>query len=232
MLVGVCHAPAHANTQQGRRGRYIFEEDQRRRKNNMYLNIPFLIFSFFIDSTCLKLNVECKQVYTKTATSIIKLPIIMSNCSDRNILCYNVIGGDPLQGLSENLLCDSEGSAGFAVILFDKNSKMVRPEMSIPDSLHYQSLSVLNQYLEQARQKFREGRLAIRKGQCYKKELVIDLKDYKLERGKYKFQIVYRSGRGVLNEIDQIAVSEDEKNAAANTYFGCAKSNIIELIVL
>jgi len=177
----------------------------------------------------LELKLEGEKTIINNQNPSIELSIAVSNHSDTSLLCYNFFEVESVYGLSENSLCDGDGSAGMAIFIYDKNLKMKIPRTTIPDSVAYQAPDKLYRYLSESRKKFRNERIVLRTKQTSYIKKRIDLKDYELERGEYTLLLLYSSGKDILNEIDVEDLKDDED--AAKVFYGCAKSNKIKLII-
>jgi|GEM_PF-3492960 len=192
---------------------------------------PLISILCFACSNCTELQAKEETIHVDRQTSIVDLHISVTNCSDTDFLYYN-LKGIPLQGVPEELLFNDKGSVSFYFNIYDSsNLRMIRPTESVHDSINYQSLDKLKNHLLMASFQLREQKVVIQRGMSFNHVMRIDLRNYHLKKGIYKIHLVYRSGKGITNEIDEQDIKEDERNEKATCFKGWMKSKIITLTV-
>ena len=160
------------------------------------------------------------------------LSFVISNESEDNLLLYGLRNGGPFPAgfpLSQTCSIKNVGT-GIAFAIYKTDGKQITPTSRIIDYEGQRPVTskVLDSALQKMHKDFVKSKIELKSKEerLFTKE--IPLSDYKLQKGKYYFQMVYYTGDNTARNLKLKQVSE---NTEGKLFQGCTISDRIDLII-
>ena len=196
----------------------------------------FLVSVFMIEgpSVSVDLRLLNDTIITAKGQTQTKFRFRLTNNSDVNQIFYR-LNSTPILSKTKNIesYCDPQKTgAGLAIFLFNEDSTARMPfHWYVNDKKNEMTKSRFDSIHNESKRRSLNATMMVSKNNIVDVEQTMNLKDFRLERGKYFIQLMYFSGHYISDFANEEQIKSDRIKYSAEIFQGCLLSNKAILIV-
>jgi hypothetical protein len=205
-----------------------------------YIILDLLVYIFILtgcssSEKLLEIELQNDSVSTTTTDPEITLTLVCRNRGAENLLLYGITSNLRTNADIERLCNTNRVGGGVGLMLFNQKMSPVYVIESIPDSIDYKRHDdkYFSQEMEKEKARFLAGTRVLKVSEVLNLEMIVNIRQFNLKRGRYYMQMVYYAGKGLKDNfvVGEGQIERDMKLFDAVLYQGCAVSNQISITV-